>query len=156
MASFKCVPIPTETADCFRRTGMDDNGNMLRRVISDGSGAPCRHCLRNAKAGDAMLLGSYNLPGPLGIYWTPSPIFLHEAPCPRYAGENEIPEIVRTYLVSVRSYDTNDQCIYDLGQAVDGLNVDPVLDRAVSDPRTKFVNIHTAKPGCMLCRVERI
>jgi hypothetical protein len=55
----------------------------LRCVVSDGSGAPCRHCLRNAGAGKAMLLGSYDLPAPLGIYCTPSPIFLHADPFPR-------------------------------------------------------------------------
>ena len=155
MTAFRCVPIPTATADRFRQTGIDDNGNMLRRVVSDGQGAPCRHCLRNARAGETMLLGSYNLPGPLGIYWTPSPIFLHADPCPRYDAENDIPDVVRSSLVSVRSYDVDDQCIYDLGQAVEGTLVDPVLARAVADPRTKFVNIHTARPGCLLCRVER-
>ena len=155
MTPFRCVPITTGVADRFRRTGTDDNGNTLRRVVSDGSGAPCRHCLRNARAGEAMLLGSYNLPGPVGIYWTPSPIFLHADPCPRYDGENSIPEVVRSSLVSVRSYDADDQCIYDLGQATEGTAVDPVRQRAVSDPRTKFVNIHTARPGCLLCRVER-
>ena len=155
MTPFRCVPITTATADRFRQTGIDDNGNTLRRVVSDGNGAPCRHCLHNAGAGEVMLLGSYNLPGPLGIYWTPSPIFLHADPCPRYEVENDIPEVVRSSLVSVRSYDADDQCIYDLGQAVEGTTVDPVLQRAVSDPRTKFVNIHTARPGCLLCRVER-
>lgn len=155
MTPFKCVPMPTETAERFRRTGTDDNNNPLRRMMPDNSRAPCRHCLRNGKTGEAMLLGSYNLQGPVGIYWTPSPIFLHADACERYGAENEVPEIVRSSFVSVRSYDGDDQCIYDLGQVVEGLAVDPVLQRAVSDPRTKFVNIHTAKPGCLLCRVER-
>jgi hypothetical protein len=153
--TFRCIPIPTETAERFRRTGVDDAGNTLRRVTAEEGAAPCRHCLRNARAGDLMLLGSYNLPGPLGIYWTPSPIFVHAVPCDRFSGTDEIPETVRHRLVSVRAYDRDDQCLYDLGEAVEGPEVDLPLARAIADPRTKFVNIHTAKPGCLLVRVER-
>lgn len=155
MSNFHCVPVPSETAARWRQTGTDDNGNVLRRMPSDGT-APCRHCLQRGKPGEEMLLGSYNLPGPLGIYWTPSPIFVHAEACLYYAASNEVPEIVaRNAMVSVRAYDRDDQCIYDLGHAGSGDAVDPFLLRAIFDPRTKFVNIHTAKPGCMLCRVER-
>ena len=154
MSHFRCVPIPTETADRWRTTGIDDSGNKIMRMASDG-GAPCRHCLRRGAAGDMMLLGSYNLPGPTGIYWTPSPIFVHAEPCDAYAAADDIPEIIRNSLVSVRAYDAAQMCLYDLGQAIEGAAVDPFLARAMADPRTSFVNVHTAKPGCMLCRVER-
>ena len=155
MNDFRCIPIPTETAARFRRTGTDDAGNTLRRVVAAGGGSPCRHCMRLGQAGEVMLLGSYNLPGPLGIYWTPSPIFVHAEPCEAFSATNALPEIVRYCQVSVRSSDQDDQCIYDLGEVTEGRSVDAPLARAIADPRTKFVNIHTAKPGCMLCRVER-
>ena len=154
MSHFRCLPIPTETGDRWRATGVDDFGNTLVRMASDGA-APCRHCLQVTKPGDAMLLGSYRMPGPTGIYWTPSPIFVHAEPCDAYDQVDHVPQTVRASLVSVRAYDANQMCLYDLGQAVDGIDVDPFLARAISDPRTAFVNIHTAKPGCMLCRVQR-
>ena len=154
MSVFRCIPIPTETTERWRASGVDDHGNTLRRMTSGGT-YPCRHCLQLGAAGDAMLLGSYNLPGPRGIYWTPSPIFIHATPCERYDAADEVPAIVRSSLVSVRAYDADEMCLYDLGQAVDGTEVAPHLRRAITDPRTRFVNIHTAKPGCMLCRVER-
>lgn len=103
-----------------------------------------------------MLLGSYNLPRPRGIYWTPSPIFLHADACARFVLKNEVAPIVRSNsLVSVRAYDNADQCLYDLGQVCSGEAVDLPLGRALDDPRTAFVNIHTARPGCLLARVER-
>ena len=157
MTEFRCVPMPTATAERFRATGVDDAGNTLRRVVAGGGGSPCRHCLRLARRGDVMLLGSYNLPGPLGIYWTPSPIFVHAEPCERFDAANRLPEIVDRYsLVSVRSYDRDDQCIYDLGEVLEGKSAEGPLSRAIADPRTNFVNIHTAAPGCLLCRVERV
>jgi hypothetical protein len=104
-----------------------------------------------------MLLGSYNLPRPRGIYWTPSPIFLHQDECPRADAENEVAPIVRgNSLVSVRAYDAGDQCLYDLGEVCAGADVDGPLERALSDARTAFVNIHTARPGCLLSMVERL
>jgi Protein of unknown function (DUF1203) len=157
MTAFRCVPIETEIADRFRRTGLDDNGNALRRIVVPmGGGFPCRHCLRSAVSGEAVLLGSYNLPRPRGIYWTPSPIFVHADGCTRFEAANEVAPIIRSNtLVSVRAYDAEDQCIYDLGQVCAGDEVDAPLGWALGDPRTAFVNIHTARPGCLLSRVER-
>lgn len=157
MTVFRCVPIPTETADRFRRSGVDDRGNALRHVeASDTDGFPCRHCLRFAEPGETLLLGSYNLPRPLGIYWTPSPVFLHAEACPRFTAENTVAPIIKHgALVSVRAYDEADQCIYDLGQVCAGAEVTAPLVRAISDTRTAFLNVHTARPGCLLSRVER-
>jgi hypothetical protein len=157
MTTFQCIPIETEIAERFRRTGVDDNGNVLRRVVAtEGGGFPCRHCLRSGAPGQTMLLGSYNLPRPLGIYWTPSPIFLHAEACDRFEVTNEVAPIVRlNALVSVRAYDAEDLCLYDLGQVCSGDAVDAPLGRALDDPRTAFVNVHTARPGCLLSRVER-
>ncbi len=158
MTAFRCIAIATETADRFRDGGRDDRGNDVRRVVATPGGAfPCRHCLRLAEPGETMLLGSYDLPRPRGIYWTPSPIFLHEAPCPRAEAVGEIAPIVRENpLVSVRAYDEGDQCLYDLGHVCAGTQVDDPLARALGDPRTAFVNVHTARPGCLLVRVERV
>jgi len=158
MTAFRCIAIETEIAERFRRTGLDDNGNALRHIeASYAGGFPCRHCLRCAAPGDAMLLGSYNLPRPRGIYWTPSPIFLHAEACTRFTAEGEVAPIIRANaLVSVRAYDSQDQCVYALGQVCAGEDVDAPLERALDDTQTAFVNIHTARPGCLLSRVERI
>ena len=156
MTAFRCIPVSNETVTRFRTTGIDDRGNALRRVVSTGRGEPCRYCLCNARAGEVVLLGSYDLPRPSGIYWTPSPIFVHAEPCAMFGERNSLPGIVRSRLVSVRAYDAQDQCLYDLGHADDGDKIDDPVERALADPRTSFVNIHTAKPGCLLCRVERV
>jgi hypothetical protein len=156
MRPFHCQPIPTEVAERFRRTGQDDNGNTLRRMVAtNGTSFPCRHCLRLAQPGEIMLLGSYNLPRPRGIYWTPSPIFVHAEACAAHDGGDDIVEIVRLNgLVSVRAYDGNDQVIYDLGHVCAGVDVAAPLAAALDDPRTDFVNIHTARPGCLLTMVK--
>ena len=158
MTTFRCVAIATDTADRFRSSGTDDRGNRVRRVVASASdGFPCRHCLQIARPGETMLLGSYNLPQPLGIYWAPSPIFLHETDCSRHEAINEVAPIVQANpLVSVRAYDADHQCLYDLGHVCPGDDVGDPLQRALTDLRTSFVNIHTARPGCLLSLVERV
>jgi hypothetical protein len=47
MTAFRCIAMPTETAERFRRTGLDDSQNTLRRIAAPGTGGfPGRHCLR--------------------------------------------------------------------------------------------------------------
>lgn len=157
MTAFRCIPIETATAERFRRTGRDDRGLPLHHRIVDGPGFPCRHCLQLGEPGEAMLLGSYDLPHPQGVYWTPSPIFLHARDCAPFDAANEIaPTVLANGIVSVRAYDAAELCLYDLGAISEGHAVAPLLDRALADPRTHFVNIHTARPGCLLCRVEKL
>jgi hypothetical protein len=157
MTAFRCVAIPTETAERFRRTGRDDRGLPLHRRVVDGPGFPCRHCLQLGEAGEVMLLGSYDLPHPQGAYWTPSPIFLHERDCARFDAANTIaPTVLANGSVSVRSYDAEEMCLYDLSAVSEGKEVAPLLQRALADPRSRYINIHTARPGCLLCRVEKL
>ena len=158
MTRFICQPIDPAIAERFRATGRDDRGGTIHRMVAPADGAyPCRVCLAYAKQGETVLLASYDLPRPLGVYWTPSPVFVHADPCTPFSAANEVPEIVRqNAIVSVRAYDAADMCLYDLGQVSVGTEVDAPLDRALSDPRTAFVNVHTARPGCLLCRVEKV
>jgi len=155
MTRFRCLPVPTETARRWRETGTDDRGQTLHRRVADGPGFPCRHCLRLAGPGEAMLLGSYDLPHPRGVYWTPSPIFLHARDCARFEARDEIaPIVLANGLVSVRAYDAAEMCLYELGAVGEGRAVAPLLAHALADARTRFVNIHTARPGCLLTAVE--
>ena len=155
MVDFRYIAMDTASAIRFRDTGRDDAGNSLHRKIADHP-APCRHCLADAQIGTTVLLGSYHFGRPHGVYWTPSPIFIHAEPCERFEQTDFVPEIVRHRLVSVRAYDAADMCLYELGDVCDGTDVERLLERALADRRTDYVNIHTARPGCFLCRVERV
>jgi hypothetical protein len=157
MPRFRCIAMPTGAAARFRATGTDDRGNPVHRRVVDGPGFPCRHCLQLGTPGETMLLASWDLPRPGGVYWTPSPVFLHARDCPRFEAVDEIPPtVLANGIVSVRSYDAAEMCLYDLGQVCAGAEVAAPLARALADPRTRFVNIHTARPGCWLAGAEAI
>jgi hypothetical protein len=158
MLRYRCRPVDEAVAERFRLTGRDDFGNAVRCVTAqEPGGYPCRRCLHCAEPGDPMLLGSHDFGRPRGIYWTPSPIFLHARPCPGFTAETEIAPIIRANtLVSVRAYDSDDRCLYDLGHVCAGAEVEQPLLRALADRRTAYVNVHTARPGCLLATVERL
>lgn len=156
MSQFRCVPMDTESARRFRASRIDDRGGPAHSRIVDGPGFPCRHCLRLGEAGEEMLLVSWDLPRPQGPYWTPSPVFLHAHDCASAEVHDTLPETVTANaIVSLRHYDAEGMCLYDLGLVAAGDAVEPALRRNLADPRVAFINIHTARPGCWLCGVER-
>lgn len=156
MTRFRCLPMDAPAAARIRATGRDDRGEPVHRRVADGPGFPCRACLRLARPGEAMLLASWDLPLPRGVYWTPSPVFLHEADCGGAAVEDALPETVTANaLVSLRCYDGAGLCLYDFGLVLEGAAALAPLRERLEDGRVAFVNIHTARPGCWLTRVER-
>jgi hypothetical protein len=157
MTRFRCIPMDSESAARFRATRRDDRGGPTLSRVVDGPGFPCRHCLRLGLPGEEMLLASWDLPLPRGTYWTPSPLFLHAQDCPRAAIEDRLPETVTAnMIVSLRHYDADGMCLYDLGIVLPGPEAEAPLRERLADPRVAYVNIHTARPGCWLTRVERI
>jgi hypothetical protein len=156
MSTFRCLPMSSDAAARFRATGRDDRGGTVHRRAVDGPGFPCRHCLRLGLPGETMLLASWDLPLPQGPYWTPSPVFLHGHDCPRGEAVDTLPETVTdNMIVSLRHYDADGMCLYDLGVVSAGDAAEPLLRARLADPRVAYVNIHTARPGCWLTRVEK-
>ncbi len=103
-----------------------------------------------------MILASWDLPLPQGPYWTPSPVFVHAHDCARRECVDTLPETVtENAIVSLRHYDAEGMVLYDLGVVVPGEEAEAALRARIDDPRVAYVNIHTARPGCWLTRVER-
>jgi hypothetical protein len=155
--NFRCIAMPNETVDRFRHSGVDDFHNPIARLTADADkGYFCRHCLAQPGKGHEVLLGSWNVEPPKGYYWQPSPIFLCAEACTRFEQEDAIPAAVQAIqLVNARPYNSEDRLLYDLNDTVTGDRLAPLVQRCLEDPRTRYVNIHTGRPGCFLCRVER-
>lgn len=146
------VALPSETVAQLR----DDvaAGTLLaRRVVVSESGAPCRHCLHPADAGDELLLLTFQPFGGDSPYTVPSPIFIHAEPCAPYAVTGEVPPVVRSGLRAVRSYD----CNHDLvdGDVVPGSDVEALVERLLDDERADYLHVYSATAGCFTCRIER-
>jgi hypothetical protein len=70
---------------------------------------------------------------------------VHAEPCERFERADSVPEIVSHRLVSVRAYDADDMCIYDLGDVCDGgfwnvlwLTTAPITSTSIPRDRAAF------------------
>ena len=56
MTQITFVAMPTDQARALQAGGPDANGLSPERAVSNGSGNPCRHCLRFIPEGEEMLI----------------------------------------------------------------------------------------------------
>jgi len=154
MTLFHCIAIRTDDAARLRRAVSDDFGYAIQRFDLDRT-YPCRHCLREASGKAGMLLLSYQAPKPKSVYGHPTAIFMCASDCKRFEQPNTIPDIVRNRLVSFRAFRSDGMMIYDANEIVEGDGHDAAVRRIFDRDEVAYINAHTAKPGCLLCHIER-
>jgi len=154
MASFYCTAMSTNDAARLRRATSDDFGYPIQRFDLDRT-YPCRHCLREASAKAGMLLLSYQAPKPKSVYGHPTAIFMCASDCERFEQADAIPDIVRNRLVSFRAFRSDGMMIYDANAIVEGEGHEAAVRRIFAREDVAYINAHTARPGCLLCHIER-
>jgi len=154
MTLFHCIAMRTDDAARLRRAVSDDFGYAIQRFEPDRP-YPCRHCLREASGKGGMLLLSYQAPKPKSVYGHPTAIFMCASDCKRFEQPNTIPDIVRNRLVSFRAFRSDGMMIYDANEIVEGDGHDAAVRRIFARDEVAYINAHTAKPGCLLCHIER-
>ena len=145
--------IDTKLTGRLRGQSTDDFGNPTRRSRAADGGAPCRHCLHDAKPGDELILTGHSPFDQLGPYKEVGPIYLHAASCQAYAAPKVIPPVIRQRQVVIRAYDET-QSIID-ADLVDGADAESLIERLFANTRTRYLHARTARHGCFLCRIER-
>jgi uncharacterized protein DUF1203 len=124
-----------------------------RRVVADASpGFPCRVSLRDAQAGEALILVnhvSHDVPTP---YRTAYAIFVREAAEPA-AFEDELPPVFAGRTLSLRGFDAGGMLktaiIAAPGQTE--ARIDELFGRA----DVASIHAHTPAYGCFLAKIER-
>jgi hypothetical protein len=154
MASFRCIAMSTGAAARLRRATTDDFGYAIQRFDLDRT-YPCRHCLREASGKPGMLLLSYQTPEPKSVYGHPTAIFMCASDCDRFNQPDMIPDIVRNRLVSFRAFRSDRMMIYDASEIAEGNGHDAAVRRIFARDDVAYINAHTARPGCLLCHIER-
>jgi len=152
--TFRCIAIRTDEAVRLRRATIDDFGHAIQRLDLDRT-YPCRHCLREASGKTGMLLLSYQTPEPKSVYGQPTAVFLCAGDCERFERSDTIPDIVRNRLVSLRAFRGDGMMIYDANELVEADGHDAAVRRIFARDDVAYINAHTAKPGCLLCHIER-
>jgi hypothetical protein len=128
-----------------------DAPDAVRRAADDR--APCRRCLRDASAGEPLVLAPYD-PFPLrSPYAGPGPVFVHADGCEPFGGGGETEQVAGRTL-SIRAYDA-DAMLTD-ATVVWGERFEAAARTMLDDPDTAFLHVHFAGPGCFAFRVDRV
>ena len=148
------VAIPTEIARHYQAGGADANGQIPERVVAEGTGNPCRHCLKMVPEGAGMLILAHRpFPAPQP-YAELGPIFLCADPCEQGGGE-ERPEVLASPDYIVRGYGPDDRIVYGTGGVVP---TSALADRAAAlldDARVAHVHVRSARNHCDEVRIDR-
>ena len=148
------IAMPSDQAKALRAGGADANGRPPERATSDGSGNPCRHCLRFIPKGAEMLILAYRPFAELQPYAESGPVFLCADNCARWSGTGLPPVLAMGEQRLLKGYSPDDRIVYGLGRIVPADALGGEADAILADPRVAYVHVRSATNNCFTCRVE--
>ena len=147
--------LPTATVRAYQAGGPDANGQPPERVLAEGPGNPCRHCLQMIAPGAPMLILAHRpFPAPQP-YAEVGPIFLHAEPCAAAAPSPDLPAILASLEYIVRGYGADHRIVYGSGGVVARAGIAARAGALLADPGIAYVHVRSARNNCYQCRVER-
>ena len=125
----------------------------VRRIADCKPGYPCRVSLRDADVGESLLLLNWEHQPLATPYRASHAVYVREGAQPVTPAIDEVPELLRLRLLSVRSFDALGFMLD--ADVVHGREVESGIGRLLDDPRAAYLHLHNAKPGCYAARVDR-
>ena len=148
-------PIDPEIIAALRAGGPDAYGMKAERTRSDGSGNPCRHCLRDIPEGAEMLILAHRPFPALQPYAETGPIFLC-GDCAPAAPSAALPPVVATReRFLVKAYGHDDRIRYGTGRITLVPELAARCEALLAEPETAYVDLRSASNNCVICRVRR-
>jgi hypothetical protein len=128
-------------------------GPSIARVTATGRGEPLRCCLRDATAGESLILFNYEPPLPASPYREVGAVFTHAEPC-------GAPESVTTYPAGwlgrrqvLRAYDRRG---WIHGATThDGTDPESLIAKFLGDPEVERVHSRNVSYGCYMFTITR-
>ena len=129
-------------------------GHGVRRITVDHApGYPDRIEVRDAEAGETVLLLNYTHQPADTPFRSSYAIYVREGAETAYDAVDEIPEAMQRRVISLRAFDEKGMLID--ADLTDGRELKPLITRLLGDPRAAYLHAHYAKPGCYAARIDR-
>ena len=153
--SFRISPLPPgEFLHLFELDDRELAALGARRIIVDARpGVPCRVSLADADPGEVAILVPFRHQAVDSPYRASGPIYVRQGAAPAAVAPGEVPEVLRTRLLSVRAYD-REHLMID-ADVVDGRQLETLVARLFANTAAAYLHVHFARPGCYACRVDR-
>lgn len=125
-----------------------------RMTVDSKPGYPCRVSLQDADIGESVLLMNYEHQPARSPYRSSHAIFVRESAAQANPCRNEIPEVLRCRMMSVRAFDSSGMMVD--ADLVDGRQLETMIARMLAIESVSYLHLHNANRGCYAARVERV
>ncbi|MHB2166905.1 DUF1203 domain-containing protein [Alsobacter sp. R-9] len=126
---------------------------ILRVPVEAGVGFPDRVEMREGRPGETMLLLNHECQPAASPYRARHAIYVREGATQTYDRVNEVPEVMRPRILSLRAYDAAGMIVD--ADLVDGEKIEGLIHRLLAQPAVAYVHAHNARRGCYSGRIER-
>jgi hypothetical protein len=152
---FRISALPvTRFEGLFGRTDAELQHVRARRVIADRvPGFPCRVSLRDAEIGESVILLNFEHQPVDGPYAARHAIYVREGAEEARPEINEIPQMLRQRLISVRAWSAAGSLLE--ADVVEGDALPEAIRRLLAVNDVAYLHLHNAKAGCYAARVDR-
>jgi hypothetical protein len=153
--SFKISGLdPAQFHFLYGLTDRELETNHVKRVIaSDDTGFPERVELREARKGESLLLLNYVHQPIVGPYRSSHAILIREGARAAYEAVNEVPQVIRSRVMSLRAFD--DHGCLDSALLVPGTQVEHAVEQIFCRRAVAYIHAHYAAYGCYAARIDR-
>jgi hypothetical protein len=126
----------------------------VKRYVADKKpGFPCRIEMRDAKPGETLLLLNHVCQPADTPYRASHAIFVREGAAQTFDKVDELPEVMRARLLSLRAYDADGMMVD--ADIAEGEDIEPLIERLFSNPLVSYIHAHNARRGCYSGRIIR-
>ena len=125
----------------------------VRSFVQECPGTPCRISLEDAKVGEEVILVNYQHQDADSPYQSSHAVFVRCNGTNRVLERGEIPDFFRSRQISVRPFDADG--MMNEPDVVEGTDLETSINQAFKNPKTAYIHLHFAKPGCFASKVTR-
>jgi len=126
---------------------------VIRYIVDSKPGYPDRIEMRDVDIGASVLLLNHACQPAHTPYRATHAIFIREGAEHSYDRIGEVPDVMRTRLLSLRAYDALG--MMQDADVIDGRDVETLIERLLANPAVAYVHAHNAKRGCYSGRIDR-
>jgi hypothetical protein len=131
---------------------LTQKGAVRRIADARDPGYPCRVSLTDSKPGDELILVNYEHHAVDSPYRMRFAIFVRKGD-ETFDAVDAVPEQLRKRTLAVRAFDADAMMVGH--ELTEGEKIESAIARLFADPRTAYLHVHFAAPGCYAARIDR-
>ena len=125
-----------------------------RWIATPGSRLPDRIEMRDAAPGETLILVNHEHQPAATPYRSSHAIFVLEGATAAYDRVDEIPEAMRSRMLSLRAFDRDHLMVE--AELIDGRETEAAITRLFAPPLVDYIHAHYATRGCYAGRIDRV